>query len=89
MLHKKPKKELRNPAQAGVKKEMAKPRMAKSARIKELNLDTARIPDQPSTSLPGTVDKTSLPHGGTNRERYKLSLTDPTTGIAISALKIR
>lgn len=36
---------------------MAKPRMAKSARIAELNLDTARIPEQPSVTMPGTVDK--------------------------------
>jgi hypothetical protein len=31
--------------------------MARSARIAELNLDTARTPEQPSASLPGTVDK--------------------------------
>jgi hypothetical protein len=43
---------------ASVLKEMAKPRTSKSARIKELKLDTARIPEQqPSTSVPGTVDK--------------------------------
>ena len=42
---------------ASVKKEMAKPRMARSARITELNLDTGRIPEQPSTTMPGTVDK--------------------------------
>ena len=36
---------------------MAKPRMARSARIAELNLDTARIPEQPSTTMPGIVDK--------------------------------
>ena len=36
---------------------MAKPRMARSARIGELNLDTARIPEQPSVTMPGTVDK--------------------------------
>ncbi len=42
---------------ASVKKEMAKPRMARSARITELNLDKARIPEQPSTTMPGTVDK--------------------------------
>ena len=35
---------------------MAKPRMAKSARIAELNLDTA-FPDQPSSTMRGTVDK--------------------------------
>ena len=42
---------------ASVKKEMAKPRMARSARITELNLDKARIPEQRSTTMPGTVDK--------------------------------
>jgi len=31
--------------------------MARSARIAELNLDTARIPEQPSAVMPGTVDK--------------------------------
>jgi hypothetical protein len=31
--------------------------MAKSARIAELKLDTARIPEQPSTTMSGTVDK--------------------------------
>ena len=31
--------------------------MARSARIAELNLDTARIRERPSTTLPGTVDK--------------------------------
>ncbi|HEV2314904.1 MAG TPA: hypothetical protein VGR94_06340 [Candidatus Acidoferrales bacterium] len=29
--------------------------MAKSARIAELNLDTGRIPEQPSATMPGTV----------------------------------
>jgi len=42
---------------ARVKKELAKPRMSKSARIAGLNLDTARIPEQPSTTMSGTVDK--------------------------------
>jgi hypothetical protein len=31
--------------------------MARSARITELNLDTARIPEQPSTIMSGIVDK--------------------------------
>src|SRR6202790_4028080 len=57
MLHKKSKDEAGNATHAGVKKEMAKPRMARSARITELNLDTSRIPEQPSTTMPGTVDK--------------------------------
>jgi hypothetical protein len=63
MLHKK-KKEPRKATRASVKKEMAKPRMAKSAKIAELNLDTSRIREHPSTTMPGTVDKiipSSLP----------------------------
>ncbi len=31
--------------------------MARSARIAERNLDRARIPEQPSATMPGTVDK--------------------------------
>jgi hypothetical protein len=38
-----------------VKKEMAKPRVTRSARIAELNLDTDRIPESPSTNMAGTV----------------------------------
>src|ERR1700676_2649305 len=57
MLHKKSNKESDNAIRASVRKEMAKPRTAKSARITELNLDTARISEQPSVTMPGTVDK--------------------------------
>src|SRR6202163_1720809 len=57
MPHKKTKKKPVNATRASVMKEMAKPRMAKSARIAELNLDTTRIPEQPSTTMPGIVDK--------------------------------
>jgi hypothetical protein len=53
----KAKKELSNATRVSVTKEMAKPRMARSARIAELELDTARIPEQPSVTMPGTVDK--------------------------------
>ena len=60
MLHKESKKESGNATRASVKKEMAKPHMAKSARIMELNLDTARISEQSSATMPGTVDK-SIP----------------------------
>jgi hypothetical protein len=47
-----------------VLKEIERPRMSKSARIAELNLDTSRIPESPSTTLAGTVDEilpSSLP----------------------------
>jgi hypothetical protein len=42
---------------ASVKREMAVPRMARSARITELKLDTARSLEQPSATMPGTVVK--------------------------------
>jgi len=57
MTHKKHRRESDAATYASVKKELAKPRMAKSARIAELNLDITRIPEQPSTSMSGTVDK--------------------------------
>ena len=57
MPHKKGKKKSGNAMSAGLKEEMAKPRMARSARIAELNLDTARISEQPSATMPGTVDR--------------------------------
>jgi hypothetical protein len=47
---------------ASVKKEMAKPRMAKSARLGTLNLDTARIPEQPTVTMPEPLRKSSLHH---------------------------
>jgi hypothetical protein len=53
----KAKKEPSSATRANVTKEMEKPRMAKSARIAELNLDTARIREQPSVTIPGTVHK--------------------------------
>jgi hypothetical protein len=57
MLHKRRNKKPGDTTHARVKKDMPKPRMAKSARIVELNLDTERIPQQPSTTMPGNVDK--------------------------------
>jgi hypothetical protein len=60
MLHKKTKKQSGDATRASVRKEMAKPRMARSARVAELNLDTARIPEHPSTTMPGTVKKIIL-----------------------------
>ena len=56
MTHKKHRKESDAATYASVKKELAKPRMAKSARIAELNSDITQIPEQPSTSMSGTVD---------------------------------
>jgi hypothetical protein len=41
---------------ADVKRELGKPRFAKSAKTAELNLET-RIPEQPSITMPGTVEE--------------------------------
>lgn len=57
MHRKKGKKEPHHVTRARVAKEMAKPRMARSARIAELKLDTERIPEPPSTIMSGTVAK--------------------------------
>ena len=46
-----------NAIRASIRKEMAKPRMAKSARKGELNLASERVPGQPGVTLPGTVNK--------------------------------
>jgi hypothetical protein len=42
---------------ASVQKEMGKPRIARSAKIAMLDMDTSRKPEHPSTSMPGIVDK--------------------------------
>jgi hypothetical protein len=42
---------------ARVQKEMALPRMSKSARIAELESGTVRVSQQPRTVIPGTLDK--------------------------------
>jgi hypothetical protein len=47
--------ELNNATRASVREEMEKPRLARSARIAELNLDTARIREHPRVTMPGSV----------------------------------
>jgi hypothetical protein len=74
MLHKKGKNESGNATLASIKKEMTKPRMARSARIAELNLDTARIPEQPSVTMPGTVDKIISPSRATQPEKAQIAV---------------
>jgi hypothetical protein len=57
MLRKKLKKRRCDSTRESVKKEMAKPRITRSARIAELKLEAARLPEQPSTTMSGIVDK--------------------------------
>jgi hypothetical protein len=57
MLHKKTRKKTGNASHASVKREMAKPRMARSARLAELEFNNGRIPEHPSTTMSGTAEK--------------------------------
>jgi hypothetical protein len=74
MPHKKKKSESARATHASVTKEMAKPRMARSARIAELNLDPARIAEQPSVTLPGTVDKIILSRHPSKPEKAQIAV---------------
>jgi hypothetical protein len=74
MLHKKRKKDPGNATRASVTKEMAKPRMSKSARIAELDLDPARIPEHPSTTMPGTVNKIVVSPGPNQPEKAQIGV---------------
>jgi hypothetical protein len=58
---KKDEKSSSDPMSSKVREDMMKPRMARSARIAELKLDTTRIPEEPSVSMPGTVNKIIAP----------------------------
>jgi hypothetical protein len=74
MPHKKRKTQPDDATRASVTKEMAKPRVARSARIAELNLDTSRIPEQPSTTMPGTVDKIIPSSGPSQPEKAQIAV---------------
>jgi hypothetical protein len=51
------KKEPSSTIPASLQAEIELPRMSRSARIAELNLDTSRIRERPKTVMPGTVDR--------------------------------
>ena len=74
MLHRKAKRVLSKKTCASVKTEMAKPRVARSAKIAELKLDTTRIPEQPSTSMPGTVAKIIPPQRPNQLEKAQIAV---------------
>ena len=59
MNHNKRKKELSDTIPASLLTEMARPRMSKSARIAEQNLEAARI-RLPRIVIPGTIDNVIL-----------------------------
>jgi hypothetical protein len=74
MVRKKAKKESSDVGRASAPREMAKPRMARSAKIAELNLDTTRIREQPSTTMPGIVDKIIPSPRPSQREKAQITV---------------
>jgi hypothetical protein len=71
---KKANKESRDATRVSVMKEMAQPRMARSARIAELKLDIDRIPERSSISMPGTVDKLIPSTGRSTAEKAQIAV---------------
>jgi hypothetical protein len=71
---KKTEKETRSATRESVRKEMAQPRMSRSARLAELKLDAARTPEQPSASVPGTVDKIIPSRGPSKPEKAQIGV---------------
>ena len=59
---------------ADVKKEMAKPRMARSAKTAELHFDALRIAQQPSVTLHGIVDKLIPPPRPSQTEKAQITV---------------
>jgi len=80
MLHKRGKKKLNDAVTVGLLVEMAKPRIAKSARIAERNLDTTRITYLPSTHLPGRVYKIIPPSSANRPEKAQIHIAGPDPG---------
>jgi hypothetical protein len=68
------KKEADDATRESIKKEMAKPRMAKSARTAELNLEAERVSGQASTTVPGTVDKIIASLGPNQPEKAQIAV---------------
>jgi hypothetical protein len=80
MRYKKQTKQLSDATRASVKREMAQPRMAKSARITALNLDTTRIPEPPTATTPGTVDKIIPPRSRRQPEKAQIAVDGADRG---------
>jgi hypothetical protein len=51
--------------------------MAKSAKIAQLHLETARIPERPSITMPGTVDKIIPAKNASQLEKAVVSVDGP------------
>jgi hypothetical protein len=74
MLHRKSGKQLPNAMPASLVAEMARPRIAKSAKIAQLNLDTTRTPERPSTIVPGSVDRIIPSQSASQPEKAQIAV---------------
>jgi hypothetical protein len=61
-------------ARARMIKEIARPRMTRSARIAEQSLDLARTREHPSVTMPGTVDKIIPPPRTDSAEKAQIAV---------------
>jgi hypothetical protein len=77
MTHKKTAKTPGTRLLSSVQKEMARPQMARSARIAELKLDTGRIAEEPSTTMQGTVEKIVPASGSKQPEKAQVTVDVP------------
>ena len=67
---------------------MAKPRMARLARITELNQDTSRVPEQPRTTMPGIVNKIIPSPRPSQPEKAQISVDMSTRATEICVSRI-
>ena len=74
--HKKDESESSHATRASVRREMAEPRVAKSARIAEQNLDTARFQEPPSITVPGTVNKIIPSPDASQAEKAQIAIEE-------------
>jgi hypothetical protein len=80
MVDKKRTRETDRETRASIRLEMAKPRMARSARIAELNLDAGRIPEHPSATMPGTVSRIVSSPGPKQPEKAQIAVDGADRG---------
>jgi hypothetical protein len=77
MLRKKTNKKPSGALLAGVQKEMAQPRMDRSSKIAKLKLETARNPEPPSATVPGTVAKILPSPSPSKPEKAQITIDVP------------
>jgi hypothetical protein len=85
---KKSKKQARSPTRVSGEKEMDQPRMSRSAKLAELDLDIARIREEPSTSMAGTVRKIIPAERASQPEKTQVSVSAADKNYRDLVLKI-